>query len=239
MENASRALMISAGLLLTVLLFGAFLSIRDEIGLFQGSKVENKLMEENKEFNNKFEAYNKSFMYGTDIISVVSMAYNNNMKYYNEYPDQEDSNAKMYYVNIKVNIKEDITYKTIIYKYTTDSSTGEEELRRYTTPYIRKDNELNLYKDNASDMKNSKLYELVSVTSPTIKKLGSGLQQIKYMSSSGPMATSLNLGNYGGYQINYGWRSDFKSKVFICNKVEYSTETGRVNYMEFTQKPII
>ena len=38
-------------------------------------------MQETTEFNKKFEAFNRSTMYGTDIISVIGMAISNNMIY--------------------------------------------------------------------------------------------------------------------------------------------------------------
>ncbi len=103
MENTSKALLLAASVLLSVLLFNLFLYVKDSISLFQDTKVANKLIEENKEYNAKFEAYNKSFMYGTDVMSVVNLAYDNNTRYYDTYPDDEQL-ASPYYVDIKISI---------------------------------------------------------------------------------------------------------------------------------------
>ncbi len=232
MENASKALLIAAGVLISVLLFSMFLYMKDEIGLFQTSKVDAKLIEENNEFNSKYEAYNKTFMYGTDVISVVSMAYDNNLKYYNDYgSSREQTDAQMYYINVSIDIKEKLEGKLVGYQYdpeknefiNDDSIINSFNLRDNTVVEANEGSstyELNLFKNDSwtySDMMNdNKLLDLIST-------------------SNGP--TKINQGN-NAYILKYSWKTEFKQRAFFCESVEYNSSTGRIKSMSFVEQSL-
>lgn len=78
MENASKALLIAGGILLAILILGL-------LALLLSSLSSNQLAEEKKteakqlqEFNQQWEAYNKKALFGSDIITVVNKAIQNN-----------------------------------------------------------------------------------------------------------------------------------------------------------------
>lgn len=83
MENASKALLIAGGVLLAVLILSVGIYTYVSIQNVSKSKAEVLKAEELSKFNMEFESFNKSSMYGTDIISVVNKAISYNEKYDN------------------------------------------------------------------------------------------------------------------------------------------------------------
>lgn len=84
MENASKALVIAAGVLLTLLIVSLMLYVYTSISNVSKREAEILTAEELSEFNMQFESFNKSSMYGTDIITVINKAIANNKKYPNQ-----------------------------------------------------------------------------------------------------------------------------------------------------------
>lgn len=78
MENASRALLIAGGILIGILTISIFYYMFNNIQSFVSATSDNSEEEELLEFNKGFEVYNKKIMYGTDVISVINKAMDNN-----------------------------------------------------------------------------------------------------------------------------------------------------------------
>lgn len=74
MENASKALLIAGGVLIAIILIGLLLTGFTIIRSNENANVKALATKELKEFNQKFEAYNKKALYGTDVITVSKMA---------------------------------------------------------------------------------------------------------------------------------------------------------------------
>ena len=85
MENASKALLIAGGVLLAVLVLSLFGLLLSNISSNQMAQEKTKQAEQLKEFNQQWEAYNKKALYGTDIITVVNKAIQNNKENRKEY----------------------------------------------------------------------------------------------------------------------------------------------------------
>ena len=74
MENASKALLIAAGIFFSMLILTMIMYMSGkitEIGEVQESK---RAAEQLAAFNAEYEAYNKKLMYGTDVITVINKA---------------------------------------------------------------------------------------------------------------------------------------------------------------------
>ena len=84
MENASKALVIAAGILLTLLIVSLAIYVYTSISNVSKREAEILTAEELSEFNMQFESFNKSSMYGTDIITVINKAIANNKKHPNQ-----------------------------------------------------------------------------------------------------------------------------------------------------------
>ncbi len=120
MENATKAILIAGGILISIVVISVFYFAFRQMSNSVESTQPNTAQKELQDFNKGFEAYNKKLMYGADIISVLNKAIDNNKKYnvefYNEPGDPENLD---YYVDViftyndvKYSLKEDFTRYT-------------------------------------------------------------------------------------------------------------------------------
>ena len=80
MENASKALVIAGGILLAMLTISLLFLLLSNINSSKMTEEEKLAAKQLQEFNQQWEAYNKKVLYGTDVISVVNKAIDNNKK---------------------------------------------------------------------------------------------------------------------------------------------------------------
>lgn len=81
MENASQALLIAGGVLLGILTVSLLVYMFSTISTVGNASA---MQEENKklvEWNAEWEAYNKRFLYGTEVLTVINKAEQNNVEY--------------------------------------------------------------------------------------------------------------------------------------------------------------
>ena len=81
MENAAKAIIISGGIFFAIALltFGVYTyTSLNRLANEQDAQTEQQQL---VNFNKSYEAYNKSIMYGTDLISVINKANDNNKLY--------------------------------------------------------------------------------------------------------------------------------------------------------------
>ncbi len=81
MENASKALLIAGGILLAMMVLALLVYMLNAMGDMQESQNTRLLTKQIEEFNKSYLAYDKTRMYGTDVITVVNNAKENNIKY--------------------------------------------------------------------------------------------------------------------------------------------------------------
>jgi len=81
MENASKALLIAGGLLLTMLVVSLLVLMNGNINKMASAQSDKQAAEQLTAFNSGYEAYNKQYLKGTDIITVVNKAIQDNNKY--------------------------------------------------------------------------------------------------------------------------------------------------------------
>lgn len=74
MENASKALLIAGGVLIAILILSVLVVTINIINSNQKAKEQALVTEQLVEFNQKYEAYNKKALRGTDIITLKNMA---------------------------------------------------------------------------------------------------------------------------------------------------------------------
>lgn len=80
MENASKALIIAGGVLLAMMILSLVVYVASSMTDIAESEERRTLAEQTAEFNKSYLSYNKSRMYGTDVISVYNKAEDNNTK---------------------------------------------------------------------------------------------------------------------------------------------------------------
>lgn len=81
MENASKALIIAGSIFLAIALITFAVYTYQSLHNMANAQDEKNAQEQLVAFNKKYEAYNKSIMYGTDVITVVNMADEDNQRY--------------------------------------------------------------------------------------------------------------------------------------------------------------
>ena len=81
MENAAEALLIAGGVLLGILTISAFVMMLGNVGIIEGAKQQTQEVKAIVDWNKEWEAYNKSAMYGTDALTIINKAKQNNAEY--------------------------------------------------------------------------------------------------------------------------------------------------------------
>ena len=94
MENASKALLIAGGILLALLILSTLIYVGTTMSNMADQQNQSKQLEQTAEFNRTYEAYNRSRLYGTDVMSVVNRAI--------DYNKQLNTNEEEYFINIVI-----------------------------------------------------------------------------------------------------------------------------------------
>lgn len=103
MENASKALIIAGGILITVLILGSLALLFTNIQVYQNDSDSSKKQSQIGEFNNQYEPYNKSDITLAELKTVYNKIVSNNK----QYPEYEiHTNIQEVYENIAENFKE-------------------------------------------------------------------------------------------------------------------------------------
>ena len=112
MENAAKGLLMAGGMLLAVIVISLFIYGYTNVTHLAEADKNKGLLEEIQEYNQQYLAYNKSAMYGTDVISILNLAISNN-KLNNVQNDPDDQ----LYVDVSFKLESD-SIQTTIYEYT-------------------------------------------------------------------------------------------------------------------------
>ncbi len=102
MENASKALLIAGGVLMALLIIGTLVYSYRSVGEYFAESENIKLTEQLSAFNNQYESYHRNLLRGTEVISVINKAIDNN----NRYSDEPNYN-----VQIEFEMVEKLVYK--------------------------------------------------------------------------------------------------------------------------------
>lgn len=226
MDNTVDALQMAAGLIFGVLLLAALVYVFNIISNSENTKQEMAVVEQSTEFNKKYLAFDKTSMYGTDLISVLSMAISNNQICNTEnslHPTGEYNENIDGAINITFKINSDIINKQTIITQEYVKENGNWVWKNLNENSGSNTNPDVLLKAGTYDLtKNSNKIDILTKiategnqTTQKIKKISSTKREIIETDSSG--------------------FNQLKQKVFTCSKVEY-TGTGKINKMTFEEK---
>ena len=122
MENAARALEMAAGVLLGVLLMAAVSYFFSNIGEMPTQQDEIMQQEQLTDFNKAYEAFNKSGMYGVDVLSCLNKAKSNNEKYVDGNKFLSGSSyGQKYLIEVYVCINKELQESLEVYRYDQNS----------------------------------------------------------------------------------------------------------------------
>lgn len=74
MENASQALIIAGGILLAILTISLFVYMFNNISAMGNAQAQKEEITHLANWNAEWEAYNKRYLYGTDVLTVMNKA---------------------------------------------------------------------------------------------------------------------------------------------------------------------
>lgn len=219
MENASKALIIAGGILLSMIVISLFFYMFGNMSTLVQRTEKDTTQEETVDFNKGFEAYNKKIMYGADIISVFNKATDNNIKY----KATVDNENQEYFINIIINFKKDLGTRKETYTKNR-RGTGYDMSNNTENIVFRKNNSYSLLNDK--DKIQKLLIDAVSWVDQEDNKT--------YVNQDSSVSTYTQ--GCTSYTVTYYPASEFKRKIFYCNDMKYSKTSGRVIEMSFTEK---
>lgn len=84
MENATKALIIAGGMLIAMLITGLLVWGFGQIRSVQQEQADQDVIQEITDFNERFEAYNRTTVRGYQMISLANLVYDTNARYTGE-----------------------------------------------------------------------------------------------------------------------------------------------------------
>ena len=214
MENASRAILMAGGILIAVILISILILAFNKISDFKQVEIDKESREQIVKFNNIFLSYKKNAMYGTDIISILNLAIDNNIKY------KVNSDSEEYFVNIGFTLNQEI--KDIIYVYTLNSM-GTYNKATIATSTLRPTDTLMANIEYTILDNKQNLVNFLANANANDSEI---FDEIHKDNNKSKIITSYK-------EIFYGM-ANFKRLTFKCSKVTYD-DNGRVKKMKFIQ----
>lgn len=208
MENATKALEIAGGVLISLLVIGVIVYFYNNLSSLKQTE-ENSLAEQQAtDFNKDYETYNRDDVYGSELLSLA-----NKMHDYN-YKESDNKGYEKIEMSVKFNDKIDI-FKTY---YGNKATYTQDDL---TTGYTNLANEIR----TLSKKKVTALGDGVTKTYSEWTKL-----------SKTTLKSTLSETDYNSilhYQDLVSEQTDIARKTFKCTNVEY--KNSRIIKMTFTE----
>lgn len=211
MENASKALLIAGGILLALMTLSLIVYVSTSTTRMAEAQDAKKAAEELSAFNASYEAYNKTRMYGTDVITVVNKAINYNGKL--------DDSQKNEAITIEVTVTENF-------------SSTEQIIEELANGNIIK-GEVEEKEGYSLNIKNGS--KTVKVSFGT--KYSDDVVKFFQKQEAEDSITILKQ-KEDGYikkKITYSALANFKRAIFTCKECKDTNNDGRIDYMKFEQ----
>ena len=218
MENASKALLMAAGVLIALLTIGLLLFMFSAMSNTQKEGVQVEREAQVIEFNNQFTSYLRDDVRGSDMISLMNRVADYNKR------KGDNSEEKYQQINLTIDgIK--VSEETVLY--------DENDPKLIKTNYNQ--NNINTLIEPVQKLE--KKYK-----SKYITNLSSNILQVMDSEEKAKKFLPKALSTYGGYDqvkkdtAQYYQYSQFKRLYFNCNQdaTDYNKQTGRIIKMEFT-----
>lgn len=228
MENAADALRMAVGVIIALLLISLFVYVFNSISGAENARADSEAAAETSEFNKKFLAFDKSSMYGTDLISILGLAISNNEIYNQQYtakPDGKYNQNVDNTINIKFKLLDDVYTKTTYYKFF--SKHHQDETGRWIGEWDL----------DTTKSPNPKTTKILNKNIEYTLETPVGYDSISKIAIEGNENVSQEIiGNEMIETDNSGF-NDLKKRIFTCTNIEYNG-VGRIHCMTFQEKDI-
>lgn len=218
MENASKALIIAASLLLGLMIISVCIFVFNQISTYYETKESNRLTEQLATFNSQYLVYQKNNLRGSDLLSLI-----NKILDFNTLKGDEDPEIE---ISIKIGNSaeaEDIYYQYSSYNY---GSNNNVTLIKINNTYTQNNVGNILREANRIETK---------YTKEAAEKLAATLSTLLGQNSSktrNELLAELKINSVNDNEIlKYYQYQQFKRARFKCKIVNF-TETGRVQKFE-------
>lgn len=231
MDNSVNALQMAAGLMFGILLLAALVYVFNIISNSENTKQDIAVAEQSAEFNKKYLAFDKTSMYGTDLISVLSMAVSNNQICNTQnslHPTAEYNENIDGSINIEFTINSDIESKQVTTRQKLKKVNDNWEWTNIEDP---KKESITLLKAGTYDLtpgNTSTGNDKISILTKIATEGNQTTQEIKTITRDIRLIIETDTSGF----------NQLKQKVFECSKVEY-TGTGKIYKMSFKEKQSI
>ncbi len=220
MENAAKGLLMAGGMLLAVIVISLFIYGYTNVTHLAEADQNKELLEEIQEYNQQYLAYNKSAMYGTDVISILNLAISNN-----KLNNVQNTPNDQLFIDIAFKLNEPI--EDTAYKYTYNTRTNLYEVIKMVG-----DSRIATYGVSNFEFTNlNTYYSLSNNLEPITAFVKSSDERTEQKNIT---KTDRDTNTVLEYTITYKGIADFKRKTFKCSKVEYD-QFGRVKKLQFEQ----
>lgn len=218
MENASKALLLTGSILIGIILLSLAVYVYNIMTEAEKMKASTLTEEQLIKYNQEFLAYDKSRMYGTDVITVLNKAIDNNERY----AKYDDSML----IDVVFVLKDTVKNYTVPFKM---DDKGKMVMQKISTNsrYL-KDITYNLSSDNKDGYSILDKYDMDEIE----KFLETQTERSEYIIENSIKKD--NNENITYYEMYYTGFSDFKRKIFKCIDVQRN-DVGKICYMKFEE----
>lgn len=243
MENATKALLIAAAILIIILVLASLAMFSEQLSSYFAQKHDVKMVEQLTEFNNKFENYNSKTIRGNELISVMNRVidYNNYQagmvgygriilsidlqNHQNDLKYKNESGLNSVFSNsLIINTSDDTPLKNISElsgNLTSGASgiTGLSGIKITDTMLQKMSGEIHNIVNDA---------EAVDLNAYKIQRAQKLTQILRHTINKDDNVDGIKQITYQYYQLTW-----FKRAMFKCTDIIHDQTTGRVNRMNF------
>lgn len=245
MENATKALLIAAAMLILLMLISTMLIFKNQLAGYFSEKHDSKMVEQLVEFNNKFENYNGQTIRGNELISIMNMIID-----YNNYQAGIEGYER---VLIEIDFINSQYIQDLKYK----NETGSNSIFSFSPDYKIKNTSTSDATISTISGLSSTLVTTSGITGLTDTKLQKMSAQIanivdddiidyrakgEYIEHRAELLKRILGNNFDvdskidtikTVTYKYYQYTQFKRAMFKCTNVSHDTTNGRVNKMQF------
>ena len=219
MENASKALIMAAGILIALIILGALILMFSNLSNYQDTNIQTDREAQIVEFNNQYVTYDRNDVRGNELISLLNKVVDYNSRKTGDTSDEKYQKMEIMVNGIPpANFKYEDSDKSLIKSSYTQDNVKNNLLdkvqkieQKYETKYI---SQLvsNISNIMDTDKGQAKAEEILP---KALNKYTGGFSQIKKETQT------------------YYQYSQFKKAYFNCVDRKYNENTGRIIYMQF------
>lgn len=240
MENAAKALLIAGGVLISILVIGAFIFLFRDISKTQVDLEEVKALQQVDEFNKQFTSYEKT-LYGHELLSLINMI-----------TDYNEKATSLGYNQISIRV-ENLTLGTVVNQQNYDRTPTQNTIGfmgELIEIKFEMEDRSDFYGMTTSDKENLiKLWAYrndITSSDNTKKQKARQLHDLlkRYCVGNGFSADDAGIRSFisrierdkGSTIERYEDYIDFKRRKFEFRTTGFENRTGRINRMEFRQR---